>query len=241
MIILPAIDMMSGKPVRLYKGEFDSASQVADDVLTTACSFENSGAQWVHMVDLDGARTGKKENAMKIVETAQTLTIPVEVGGGIRTMDDIAYYLENGVSRVILGTAAVDDRDLLRQAIEKYGEKIAVGMDCRDGFVCTEGWLNTSQIDYLAFAEEMEATGVQTLIVTDISKDGTLQGPNTDMLAQLQKTVSLNLIASGGIADITHIRTLSQMGLYGAITGKAVYSGSLDLKEAIRIGKGKSC
>ncbi|MGM9940393.1 MAG: 1-(5-phosphoribosyl)-5-[(5-phosphoribosylamino)methylideneamino]imidazole-4-carboxamide isomerase [Bulleidia sp.] len=241
MIILPAIDMMSGKPVRLYKGEFDSAAQVADDVVSTARSFEQSGAQWVHMVDLDGARTGKKENAAKIVETAQLLSIPVEVGGGIRTMDDISYYLDHGVSRVILGTAAVDDRQLLKQAVSRYGEKIVVGMDCRDGYVCTKGWLNTSRIDYLDFAKQMESEGVQTLIVTDISKDGTLQGPNTQMLACLQETVSVNLIASGGIADISHIRTLCEMGIYGAITGKAVYSGSLDLKEAIRTGKGKPC
>ena len=237
MIILPAIDMMGGLPVRLYQGEYDSASQVADDVVTTAISFANAGAEWIHMVDLDGAKTGQKENARKIVETAEKVSVPIEVGGGIRTMDDIRWYLDHGVSRVILGTAAIENRALLEEAVSVYGEKIAVGIDCKNGYPCARGWLSQSSCSYLDFAKDLESVGVSTIIVTDIAKDGTLQGPNLEMLKTLQENVSMNIIASGGIANIEHIRALAQMNLYGAITGKAVYSGTLDLKEAIAVGK----
>lgn len=241
MIILPAIDMMGGLPVRLYQGEYDSASQVADDVLSTALSFEKAGASWLHMVDLDGAKSGKKENRIKIIETVAALHIPVEVGGGIRTMEDIAYYIENGVERVILGTAAIENRELVRQAVEQYGEHIAVGIDCKDGYLCGHGWLEKSEYTCVSFAKEMEEIGVSTVIVTDISKDGTLQGVNVEMLRELQENVHMNIIASGGIADIDDIRTLTKMNMYGAITGKAVYSGRLDLKEAIAVSQEAAC
>lgn len=235
MIILPAIDMMSGRPVRLYKGEYDSSEVVAESVLDTARKFEADGAEWIHMVDLDGARSGKKENAKLIVQTAQTVKVPVEVGGGIRTMEDISFYLENGVSRVILGTAAISNEELLKEALAKYGEKIAVGMDCRDGYACSSGWLETSDLYYTSFAKHLEELGVKTVIFTDISKDGTLAGPNLEMLRELSEAVSMNIVASGGVRDLGNIRDLAQMNLYGAITGKAVYAGTMDLKEAIAL------
>lgn len=237
MIILPAIDMMGGLPVRLYQGAYESAAQVADDVLKTALSFEKAGAEWIHMVDLDGAKTGKKENAQKIVEVSGNVSIPIEVGGGIRTMEDIEWYLDHGVARVILGTAAIENKALLQEAVEKYGERIAVGIDCKNGIPCARGWLTSSTCDYVDFAKELEKTGVSTIIVTDIARDGTLQGPNLEMLKTLQENVSMNIIASGGVADLSHIEALAQMNLYGAITGKAVYSGTLDLKQAIACGK----
>ena len=238
MIILPAIDMMGGLPVRLYQGEYESAAQVADDVLKTAVSFEMAGAEWIHMVDLDGAKTGKKENAQKIVEVAQNVRIPIEVGGGIRSMEDIEWYLDHGVARVILGTAAIENKELLKEAVAKCGEKIAVGIDCKNGIPCARGWLtSSSSCNYVDFAKELEQIGVSVIIVTDIAKDGTLQGPNLEMLKTLQENVSMKIIASGGVADLSHIEALAGMNLYGAITGKAVYSGTLDLKQAIACGK----
>ena len=237
MIILPAIDMMGGLPVRLYQGAYESAAQVADDVLKTALSFEKAGAEWIHMVDLDGAKTGKKENAQKIVEVSGNVSIPIEVGGGIRTMEDIEWYLDHGVARVILGTAAIENKALLQEAVEKYGKRIAVGIDCKNGIPCARGLLTSSTCNYVDFAKELEKTGVSTIIVTDIARDGTLQGPNLEMLKTLQENVSMNIIASGGVADLSHIEALAQMNLYGAITGKAVYSGTLDLKQAIACGK----
>ena len=237
MIILPAIDMMGGLPVRLYQGAYESAAQVADDVLKTALSFEQAGAEWIHMVDLDGAKTGKKENAQKIVEVAQNVRIPIEVGGGIRSMEDIEWYLDRGVARVILGTADIENKDLLKEAVSRYSEKIAVGIDCKDGIPQARGWLTSSTCNYVDFAKELEKTGVSTIIVTDIAKDGTLQGPNLEMLKTLQENVAMQIIASGGVADLSHIEALAKMNLYGAITGKAVYSGTLDLKQAIACGK----
>ena len=239
MIILPAIDMMSGRPVRLYKGEYESSEVVADSVIETAKRFEAAGAEWIHMVDLDGAKTGKRENAQLITETAQNCSIPVEAGGGIRTMEDISFYIENGVSRVILGTAAVSDEALLKEALAVYGDKIAVGMDCRNGYAAVSGWLKTSELYYLDFAKHLEEIGVKTVIFTDISKDGTLSGPNFEMLRCLSGTTNMNIIASGGVRDLKNIRDLAAMNLYGAITGKAIYAGTMDLSEAIAAAGGK--
>lgn len=240
MIILPAIDIIDGKPVRLYQGDYAKKEVVASSVLETARSFEEAGAEFVHLVDLDGARSGSGQNRDLIVQTAQSLSVPVEVGGGIRTMETIRDYLENGVERVILGTAALENPALLEEALQAYGERIAVGLDCRDGRVSVSGWLNDSDADYLEFAEKMEKMGVRTIIFTDISRDGTLSGPNLEMLKALQKRVGLQIIASGGIKDLEHINQLADLDLYGAITGKAMYAGTLDLVQAIERGK-KSC
>lgn len=240
MIILPAIDIIDGKPVRLFQGDYAKKEVVASSVLETARSFEEAGAEFVHLVDLDGARAGSGQNRDLIVQTAQSLSVPVEVGGGIRTMETIRDYLENGVERVILGTAALENPALLEEALQSYGERIAVGLDCREGKVSVSGWLNDSNADYLEFAEKMERMGVKTIIFTDISRDGTLSGPNLEMLKALQQRVGLQIIASGGIKDLEHIGQLAGLDLYGAITGKAMYAGTLDLVQAIERGK-KPC
>lgn len=237
MIILPAIDIIDSKPVRLYQGNYDLKETVAESVLDTAKSFEKSGAEYIHIVDLDGAKSGKRENEKIILEVAKNVSTPIEFGGGIRTMEDISFYLENGVSRVILGTAAINNPHLLKEAINKYGDKISVGMDCKDGYAMAQGWLESSDLYYIDFAKKLEEIGVKNIIFTDISKDGTLSGPNVDMLENLKKAVNIDITASGGIRDITHIETLAKMNLYGTIIGKAIYTGTIDLKEAIQCGK----
>lgn len=233
MIILPAIDILDQKPVRLYQGNYGKSQCVGESILDIAKTFEKEGASYVHMVDLNGAKEGKKVNQNIIVEVASTLQIPVEVGGGIRCMEDVEFYLQNNVSRVILGTAAIEDMNFLKKAVELYKEKIAVGLDCKDGFVCGNGWLSKSNLEYISFAKELQAIGVQTVIVTDISKDGTMMGPNVEMSKNLKEAVDMNIIASGGIKDMSHIQQLLDISVYGAITGKAMYEKTLSLKDAI--------
>lgn len=235
MIILPAIDIIDRKPVRLYQGDYAQKEIVGSSVMELAKNFEQSDAEYIHLVDLDGAKEGKRVNHEIILETAHALDVPVEVGGGIRTMAQIESYLENGIDRVILGTSAMEDPQLLQDALRRYGERIAVGIDCRDGLVYGRGWLEASELHYITFAKQLEEMGVQTVIVTDISKDGTLSGPNTDMLAALKEQSGMRIIASGGIRSIEDIAALKQLGLYGAITGKAMYHGTLDLKAAISL------
>ena len=235
MIIIPAIDIIDGKPVRLYQGDYNKKEIVAKDVLDTSKKFEYLGAQWIHLVDLDGAKKGELVNLNVIIEIAQTLSIPVEVGGGIRTFEDIKYLIDNGVSRVILGTSAMEDEKLLNKALRAYGEKIAVGIDCKDGYVCGRGWLQKSSIHYIEFAKRLEKLGVKNIIVTDISKDGTLEGPNIEMLNELKKEVCMDITASGGIRDVSNIKALKEIDVYGAITGKAIYAKTLSLEEAIKV------
>ena len=237
MIILPAIDIIDGKPVRLYQGDYNKKEIVAADVLETAKSFEDKGAEYVHLVDLDGAKSGSSQNHELVIKVAKELNIPVELGGGIRSFETIKYLLDNGVSRVILGTIAMEDEELLKKAVNTYGEKIAVGIDCKNGKVYGRGWLEGSNLDYIDFAKKMESLGVKNIIVTDISKDGTLEGPNVEMLKELKKNVSIDITASGGIRDIDNIKDLLDADLYGAITGKAIYAGTLSLEEAIKISK----
>lgn len=235
MIIIPAIDIINQQPVRLVQGDYAQKEVVGEDILSIAKHFEQQGAKYLHMVDLDGAKEGKLMNQQMICEVAQALQIPVEVGGGIRNMETASYYLEHGVSRIILGTGAIEDEAFLKEALAAYSDHIAVGLDCKNGFVCTRGWLNDSHIDYLDFAKHLEALGVATVIFTDIATDGTLQGPNIDMLKRLKKHVSMNIIASGGIKDISHIKALKDLHLYGAITGKAMYAQTLNLSEALQL------
>lgn len=235
MIIIPAIDIIDGKPVRLYQGDYNKKEIVAKDVLDTSKKFEYLGAQWIHLVDLDGAKKGELVNLNVIIEIAQTLSIPVEVGGGIRTFEDIKCLIDNGVSRVILGTSAMEDEKLLNKALREYGEKIAVGIDCKDGYVCGRGWLQKSSIHYIEFAKRLEKLGVKNIIVTDISKDGTLEGPNIEMLNELKKEVCMDITASGGIRDVSNIKALKEIDVYGAITGKAIYAKTLSLEEAIKV------
>lgn len=237
MIILPAIDIIDGKPVRLYQGDYNKKEIVADDIFETAKSFEKLGAEYLHLVDLDGAKDGSNKNHDLVIKIANMLKIPVELGGGIRSFETIKYLLDNGVSRVILGTIAMEDEELLKKAVKEYGEKIAVGIDCKNGKVYGRGWLAGSNLDYIEFAKKMESMGVKNIIVTDISKDGTLEGPNVEMLKQLKQTVNIDITASGGIRDLDNIKELSEIDLYGAITGKAIYAGTLSLEEAIKISK----
>lgn len=237
MIILPAIDIIDGKPVRLYQGDYNRKEIVADDIFETAKSFEDLGAEYLHLVDLDGAKSGSNENHELVIKIANMLEIPVELGGGIRSFETIKYLLDNGVARVILGTIAIEDEELLKKAVKEYGEKIAVGIDCKDGKVYGRGWLSESNLDYIEFAMKMESFGVKNIIVTDISKDGTLEGPNVEMLKLLKEKVKIDITASGGICDIENIKDLVNIDLYGAITGKAIYAKTLSLKDAINISK----
>ncbi len=234
MLILPAIDILGGKCVRLTKGEYDTAKKVAEDPIETALGFQRDGAEYIHMVDLDGAKEGSRINGDIYTSVAKKVNIPIEVGGGIRDMDTIDYYINKGIDRVIIGSAALKNPELVKRACDKYGEKIAVGIDALNGIVKTSGWLENSDVNYIDLAIEMAKIGVNYIIFTDISKDGTLSGPNTEQLKTLCNKVNINIIASGGIRDITNITELAKMKLYGAICGKSIYSGSLNLKEAIR-------
>lgn len=237
MIILPAIDIIDGKPVRLYQGDYGKQEQVAQSVVETACTFAGQGAQWLHLVDLDGARMKRPVNRDLILEAVRASGLPAEVGGGIRTMEDIAGYLDHGLARVILGTSALQDPELVREAVARYGDRIAVGIDAKDGLVMVDGWMGQSGRHYLDVARQMEQMGVRTLIFTDISRDGTLSGPNLEMLKALQQAVQVHVIASGGIHHLQDIEALAALDLHGAITGKAMYAGTLDLQEAIAAGQ----
>lgn len=233
MIILPAIDIQGGECVRLQKGDFATAHKVAEDPFVTAASFAQAGAKWIHMVDLDGAKSGGVKNAPIFLRVARESGLKVELGGGIRDMETVAYYLEGGVSRVILGSAAVKNPRLVREAVNRYGEQVAVGIDARDGMVATEGWLESGDVSYLDLAAEMAKIGVKYIIFTDIARDGMLSGANFEQLEALQASVSCNIIASGGIRDISDIAKCKELNLYGAICGKSLYSGTLSLREAV--------
>ena len=237
MIIFPAIDIMDGKPVRLLRGDFDTAEQVAEDVLTTAKQFARVGCTWVHMVDLDGSLQKKPVNADPILQVVEHASLKVEVGGGIRTMEDIAFYLDRGVDRVILGSVALKNPELVRQAVDAYGDKIAVGIDAKQGMVATEGWTEDSKMDFIDLAKAMEKMGVATIIYTDIGRDGTLSGPDVQGLDRLNKAVSCNVIASGGVTTITDILVMKDKKMYGTICGKCIYKKTLDLREAVGICK----
>lgn len=235
MLIFPAIDIIDGKPVRLYKGDFATAQQVADDVITTAHSFVDAGATWIHIVDLDGSLKKERVNHRAIVDVANQTSLKVEIGGGIRKMEDIDFYANNGISRVILGSVALKNPALVKEAVKEFGSLIAVGIDAKNGFVATEGWTEGSDTHFIDLAKQMESMGVDTIIYTDISKDGTLSGPNVEHLVELNNAVSCNITASGGVTNINDIITLRDNGLYGAICGKSIYQGTLDLVKAIEV------
>lgn len=235
MIILPAIDIKDGKCVRLFKGDFATAEIVAENPLETAKKFAECGSRWIHMVDLDGAKDARPKNAEVFIEVAKHSGLKVELGGGIRSMETIEYYLENGISRIILGSAALSDPQLVRHACKSYGKKIAVGIDSKNRKVAVNGWLDTTVMDFIELAKRVEQDGVGCIICTDISKDGTLSGPNFDQLDELNNAVSCNVIASGGITSIDDIKHLSQLSIYGAICGKSIYKGTLDLAETVRL------
>lgn len=234
MILLPAIDLKDGRCVRLKKGEFSTASQVADSALRTAQAFADAGAKWVHMVDLDGARDGVRQNFPIIYEVIQQSGLSVELGGGIKSELDVITIGEAGAGRIVIGSAAVTNPQVVEYAVKQYGERTAVGIDCLDGRVRTAGWEQDSGVNYLDLARQMEEKGVKTLIFTDIATDGMLSGPSFDQLAALQKAVKCNIVASGGVTTLDDVKRLRDMGLYGAIIGKAYYAGTLDLAEAVQ-------
>lgn len=240
MIILPAIDLKDQKVVRLFKGDFATVHQVAQDPLATAKDFYAAGARQIHMVDLDGAKSGQRVNSAIVSQIVRESGLKVELGGGIRSLTDLEVVSRMGVNRMVIGSAAVSNPELVKKAVFRYGERIAVGIDTQNGRVKTAGWVEDSGLDYLDFAKSMEDLGVQTIIFTDIETDGALTGPSYERLAALQRAVSCNIIASGGVSCNEDIEQLSWMGLYGAIIGKAYYAGTIDLAQAVREG-GPQC
>ncbi|WP_096202471.1 1-(5-phosphoribosyl)-5-[(5-phosphoribosylamino)methylideneamino]imidazole-4-carboxamide isomerase [Bacillus sp. FJAT-45350] len=238
-IIYPAIDMRNGKCVRLVQGDYNQETIYGDSPFEMAKQFAEDGAEWIHMVDLDGAKEKKRVNHEFVVRVAKELDAKVQIGGGIRTAEDVAYYLDNGVDRVILGSVAVNAPDFTKEMLQKYGEKIAIGLDARDGYVATEGWLETSKVKATDLAKEMASYGAEVFIFTDISRDGMLSGPNTEAIAALAEATGKEVIASGGVsslADLTELRAEKSKGVAGAIVGKALYTNQFTLKEALREG-----
>ena len=237
MKIFPAIDLYDGKAVRLLKGDYNNMTVYSENPEKVAQDFKKCGAQYIHIVDLEGAKYGKTHNLPVIEKILASTGLFAEVGGGIRSIETVDKYLSIGVKRVILGTAAVTDADFLKTAVLKYGDKIAVGADIKDGYVAIKGWVEKSEYTLYDFCEMLKKTGVKTVICTDVSKDGAMQGTNLELYSDLSKNFDMNIIASGGISKIDDIKRLSQLGIYGAIIGKAYYIGAIDLKEAIEVAK----
>ena len=234
MMLFPAIDLVDGKAVRLYKGDYAQMTVYDDDPLNTARKFEADGAMWVHMVDLEGARDGGTPNFETVRRVVEQTGLFVELGGGIRDMAVIERYLSMGVKRVVLGTAAIADGEFTRRAIGQYGPAIALGADVRNGEVAIRGWLELSGMTLDAFCDKYQRMGAQTLICTEISRDGAMVGANRALYADLQQKFAMNIVASGGVSTMEDVRVLAGMGLYGAIIGKAYYTGAIDLEQAIR-------
>jgi phosphoribosylformimino-5-aminoimidazole carboxamide ribotide isomerase len=236
--IYPAIDMRGGKCVRLIQGDYDQETVYGDSPFDMASRFSEQGASWIHMVDLDGAKVGKRVNDSFVLEVASRLSAKVQIGGGIRTVDDVKYYIENGVDRVILGSAAINNPDFVIEMLQTYGgTKIAIGLDAKNGYVATEGWIETSSILATDLAMQLVQHGAETFIFTDIATDGMLSGPNVKAVADLARLTGKSVIASGGVSSLADLRTLKtyeQSGVSGAIVGKAIYTNQFTVKEAIQ-------
>ncbi|MBE7118763.1 1-(5-phosphoribosyl)-5-[(5-phosphoribosylamino)methylideneamino]imidazole-4-carboxamide isomerase [Bacillus cereus] len=237
MEIFPAIDVKEGRCVRLYQGEFSKETVMNENPVAQATVFEKIGAKILHVVDLDGAIAGESVNLPVIEKICKAVRIPVQVGGGVRSLTAVEKLLSVGVEKVILGTAALCDKSFLEEAVRLYKEQIIVGIDAKNGFVATRGWLDVSEISYIDLAKQMESLGVQTIVFTDISKDGTLAGPNFEQLELLQKSVGIRVIASGGVASIQDVKRLNDMNIYGVIIGKALYEKTIDLEEVLQVTK----
>lgn len=235
MNIFPAIDLIDGCAVRLLRGDYSQKTVYSDNPVEVAKSFRDAGAEYIHIVDLDGARDGSNANIEVVRAIVKESGLKAEIGGGIRSVEAIEKYLDLGVMRVILGTAAVTDSEFLENAVKTYGEKVAVGVDIKDGRVAIKGWTETSQLDCFGFCHTLENLGVKTVICTDISKDGVMSGTNIDLYKKLSAEFKMDIVASGGVSSIENVRTLAQMNMYGAILGKALYTGSIDLREAIAV------
>ncbi|MBQ7098086.1 MAG: 1-(5-phosphoribosyl)-5-[Clostridia bacterium] len=237
MNIFPAIDLVDGKAVRLLKGDYNQMTVYSDNPSEFAKDFEQQGAKYIHIVDLQGAKDGTTPNIDTIREIVKNCNLFTEVGGGIRSMEVIEKYIDAGVDRVILGTAAVNDEEFLKKAVEKYGDKIAVGVDVKDGYVAIKGWTEKSEHSCFDFCKKMQNIGVKTLICTDISKDGAMQGTNHELYKELSERFSMQITASGGVSSIDDVKRLASLDIYGAIIGKAYYTGAISLKEAIEVAK----
>ena len=237
MNIFPAIDLYAKKAVRLYKGDYNEMTVYSENPIEIALDFEAKGAKYIHMVDLEGAKDGTTPNLEIVAQVARETGLFVEIGGGIRSLETLEKYFSCGVDRAILGTSAVNDESFLRQAVATYGEKIAVGADVKDGYIAIKGWLEKSNLTLDEFFEKMQKIGVKTIICTDISKDGAMRGTNLEMYKELSQKYALDIVASGGVSTINDVVELRKMNLYGAIIGKAYYTGAIDLKEAIEVAK----
>ncbi|MDQ0215954.1 phosphoribosylformimino-5-aminoimidazole carboxamide ribotide isomerase [Oikeobacillus pervagus] len=235
--IYPAIDMRGGKCVRLIQGDYNKETIYGDSPFDMAKSFADAGAEWIHMVDLDGAKDGKRVNDQYVSEAAQKLPAKVQIGGGIRSEEDVVHYLEKGIDRVIIGSLAISNPDLVKSFIRKYGEKVAIGLDAKDGFVATHGWLETSQVKAVDIGKEFADAGAETFIFTDIATDGMLSGPNIEAVTELAKATGKSVIASGGVSSLEDLRVIKkneQAGVVGAIVGKAIYTGQFTVQEALK-------
>lgn len=237
MIILPAIDLLGRKAVRLLKGDYNQVTVYSDSPLEVAEKFKSLGATHIHMVDLDGAKYGTAPNMDIVAEVAEKTGLFIEIGGGIRSMETVKKYIDAGISRVILGTAAICDEDFLKEAVKAYGEKIAVGADVKDGKIAVKGWLEQSDVTLDEFFLKMQDLGVKDIICTDISRDGAMRGTNLELYRELSEKYSLDITASGGVSSIEDVKRLREMNLYGAIIGKAYYTGAVDLEEAIEVAR----
>lgn len=236
MIIFPAIDIRQGKCVRLIQGDYDQETIYSDSPTDMAREWERQGAEYLHLIDLDGAKSGNSLNRQAILDIRKHVRVPIQVGGGIRSMDVIKGYIDNGINRVIIGTAAITDRDFLKQAVKQYGDQIAVSIDARNGFVATDGWTETSTIHATDLIKDLEDIGVRTIVYTDIFKDGMLSGPNFKELIEINEASSMDVIASGGVTTESDLQKLKDMNIYGAIIGKALYDGNLNLESVVRGG-----
>ena len=237
MKLFPAIDLYDGKAVRLFKGDYDQMTIYSENPIEIARDFEEKGAKYIHLVDLEGAKDGTTPNLHIVKQIANETSLFTEIGGGIRSMDTVKAYLENGVDRVILGTAAVNNPEFLKEAVDTYGERIAVGVDVKDGYVAIKGWVEKSQYTCFEFCEKMQNLGVKTLICTDISKDGAMQGTNRELYKKLSEKFHMDITASGGVSTLEDVKALRALDLYGAIIGKAYYIGAIDLCEALDAAK----
>ena len=237
MIIFPAIDLYKGCAVRLFKGNYNEMTVYSENPSEIAADFAKNGATHIHVVDLEGAKTGETPNIDIISQITQKFGLFTEVGGGIRSMETIDKYISSGVSRVILGTAAVTEKGFVEKAIAKYGNKIAVGVDIKDGYVAIHGWTEKSEIAAMDFCNQMQNIGVDNIICTDISKDGAMKGTNHELYRELAQRFSLKITASGGVSSIDDVKKLSELGIYGAIIGKAYYTGAISINEALEVAK----
>lgn len=237
MKLFPAIDLYDGKAVRLLKGDYNQMTIYSENPIEIARDFEKKGAKYIHLVDLEGAKDGTTPNLHIVKQIANETSLFTEIGGGIRSMDTVKAYLENGVDRVILGTAAVNNPEFLKEAVDTYGERIAVGVDVKDGYVAIKGWVETSQYTCFEFCEKMLNLGVKTLICTDISKDGAMQGTNRELYKELSERFRIDITASGGVSSLEDVKALRALDLYGAIIGKAYYIGAIDLVAALEVAK----